>query len=268
VDLATSIADIIREMNRAFHAEDPAYDRVPDSRMAVEQYLLLYDSDEIDDFITADYQHARIALRLSSHNTRKQRHIIDELNRYIAQLQVAASGLSIRLTGHAVNYVNVANQMVDSQIWSFAAAVLMIGIVMIVSLKSLRIGLLSLVPNFFPVFLNFGLMGLFRISLDTGTVMIAAVALGIACDDTIHFLSRYQDLRSQGVPLMQALPQVLLNKGRAILLSSVILTVGFGVLIFGSFVPVMNFGILSAIIMSVALWADLVMLPALMIRKG
>ncbi|NLF24653.1 MAG: MMPL family transporter [Deltaproteobacteria bacterium] len=264
VDHVTSFADFIKEMNQAFHAEDPAYERLPDSRDAVEQYLLLYDSDETDDFITPDYRHARIALRLSSHNTRNQRQVIDELRRYIAQSH-ASSELSIRLTGHAVNYVNVANLMVDNQIWSFATAVLTIGFVMIVSLRSLSIGLLSLVPNFFPIFLNFGLMGLFRIPLDTGTVMIAAVALGIACDDTIHFLSRYLDLRKQGVSIMQALPQVISSQGRAIFANSVILTVGFGVLTFGSFVPVMHFGILSTIIMAIAMWADVLMLPALMI---
>jgi hypothetical protein len=124
-----------------------------------------------------------------------------------------------------------------------------------------------MIPNLFPILLNFGIMGLFNIPLDTGTALIAAVALGIAVDDTIHFLTDYQRRRAQGVPIMETLQGVIQDKGRAIISSSMILTIGFGVLVLSRFMPVVHFGLLCAVIMITALIGDLVLMPAMISQK-
>ena len=112
-------------------------------------------------------------------------------------------------------------------------------------------------------------MGLLQIPLDTGTIMVASVALGIACDDTVHFLFEYQEALRSGKNSQQAVQKVLVTKGRAIISSAVILSIGFGVLIFGSFIPVVHFGLLSAITMMCAIAGDMLLLPSiLLIRKN
>ena len=124
-----------------------------------------------------------------------------------------------------------------------------------------------MLPNLFPILLNFGIMGALDIPLDTGTALIAAVALGIAVDDTIHFLSEYQRGRAQGIAAPKVLASVIEIKGRAILSSSLILSLCFGVNMLSRFVPVIHFGLLCAVIMVTAVIADLVLLPAVILLK-
>ena len=135
----------------------------------------------------------------------------------------------------------------------------------ITALRSLVAGALSLIPNAFPIILNFGIMGLLGIPLNTSTALISVVALGIAVDDTIHFLTEYNRKRAANLPMREALQQSILDKGTAICASSLILVIGFGVLLFSSFVPTMSFGGLSAVIMITALIGDLIVLPAAML---
>lgn len=264
--LTISFPDFIQEMNQAFHSEDYKYYRIPESSDQIEQYLLLYDIDDILDFVSSDFSQARIAVRAKEHSSRKQAKLLQEIKNFVSQRRFKESGLEIVLTGRSVDFVNVAGHMIEDQVNSFGTAVLVIGVVMMLVLRSFAIGLFSLIPNLFPVLLNFGFMGAFGIPLDTGTVMIASVALGIACDDTIHFLSCYIANRRSGMTIAAATEQAVYVKGRAIIGSSLVLTLGFAVLILGSFVPVVHFGILSAVVMITALFGDLLLMPAVLYR--
>jgi hypothetical protein len=136
---------------------------------------------------------------------------------------------------------------------------------MIVTLHSVELGCISLIPNLFPVFLNFGVMGLLGFPLDTGTIMIASIALGIAVDDTIHFLSAYQKNCKRQPARSIALKRAFEQKGRAAVTTSVTFIFGFSILMCGNFVPVVSFGFLTCVVMIVALLADLYLLPALLL---
>lgn len=264
VDVTTSFLSFLKEMNKSFHNEDKEYYRIPDSEAEIEQYLLLYDGDDVRKFMTPAFDHARIAVRLSSHNSREEKEILRTIQGYMdGHLQ--GKGLEVRLTGSAVQYVNVATEMVDGQISSFGTATLVVGILMMCLLRSIGIGLLSLIPNIYPILLNFGIMGLVGINLDTGTIMVASIALGIAVDDTIHFLTKYQAKRRALVPIERAVEEVLLSKGRAIITSSIVLTLGFVVLIFSNFMPIVNLGLLTTLVMFIAMSGDLVLLPAMLV---
>jgi hypothetical protein len=108
-------------------------------------------------------------------------------------------------------------------------------------------------------------MGAVGIPLNNATAMIAAIALGMAVDNNIHFLSEYRDKRAAHLSVPQALTEIIVSKGRAMLSASIILTIGFGVLLLASFVPTIQFGVLSAIIMFVNVLDDLFFLPALIL---
>lgn len=265
VDVTTSFVDFMKDMNESFHDEDPEYYRIPESRKLVSQYLLIYDSEDIDDFVNSTYDHARIAARLSEHGSAGQERLIRKIREHIEDM--GHPGLDIRVTGWVIQNVVTIDTMVKGQVYSLSLAAGIISIIMFFVLRSLAIGCLSLIPNFFPIILNFGIMGAVGIPLNTATALIAAVALGIAVDDTIHFLSEYKRKREEGISVPDSLKLVTSVKGRAILSSSLILCVGFGVLVLSRFVPTVQFGMLCAIIMITAVIGDLVVLPSILLLK-
>ncbi len=265
IDKAVSFVDFIKDMNQSFHAEKPEFYSIPDSRELIAQYLLLYDADDIEDFINPDFDYARLSIRTARHSSSEKREIIDKIRKFIDGMD--HKEIEIRITGRSLKDVLVINALVSSQIYSLALATVIISVLLLIVFRSAALAALSLIPNMFPIILNFGVMGVMGIPLDTGTALIAAVALGIAVDDTIHFLTEYQERRAQGLLIPEALMHVIDTKGRAILSSSLILCVGFGVMVLSRFVPVVHFGLLCAIIMITAVIGDLVLLPAVILLK-
>jgi len=263
VDRTMSFVDFLKDMNESFHNENPEFYRIPDSRELVAQYLLLYDSDDIDDFITPNQDHARILIRIAEHSSAGQARIIAALQDFIDRQD--KGGLEVRITGRAVQDVNTIDTLVWGQVQSLTLAAAVIIVIMFLALRSLKTGALSLIPNTFPIVINFGIMGALGIPLDTATALISVVALGIAVDDTIHFLTEYNQARAAGLPIPEALHKVTMEKGKAICATSVILSMGFGVLLFSNFTPTASFGGLSALIMITAWIGDMVVLPAAML---
>lgn len=265
VDTTVSFADYIKEMNKSFHDEDPEFYVIPKQKNLIAQYLLLYDSDSIEDYINARFDHARILVRISESSSAKQSELIKKTQDFINNLEQDA--IQIRITGSVVQQVNVISALTKGLVSSLVLALGVICVIMLLVLRSVRIGLLSLIPNLFPLVLNFGIMGLLSIPLDTSTALISVVALGIAVDDTIHFLTEYNIQRKMGQSISASIEYALLNKGLAIITTSIILCIGFGVLVFSNFVPTLYFGFLSALVMLTALAGDIVLLPAIMLLK-
>ncbi|MCF6246260.1 MAG: MMPL family transporter [Desulfobacula sp.] len=261
VDKSLSFVDFIKDINQSFNNEEIEYYKIPKSKALISQYLLLYDSEDINDFINSMFDRARISLRLSEHSTRAQAKIISSISNYVKQFQ--SNDIEIRISGRALQDVNTIDALVAGQIYSLSAAVVIIILIMFFVLRSVPLGMLSIVPNIFPIVFNFGIMGLFGIPLNTATAIIAAVAIGIAVDDTIHFLSEFRWNLDQGKDVEEAIVDTIHYKGKAILLSSVILAIGFGVMIFSRFVPTINFGALTSIIMVAAVIGDLLILPSM-----
>jgi len=262
VDVVNSYVDFIKDIHQSFNNENEAFYAIPDSGPLISQYMLLYDSEDINDFINSDFNHARISARTHVYNSGDQRRLIEMLKQYISTID--NRGLEIRVSGRAVSDVVVIDSLVKGQIMSLSLAAGIIFIVMFFVLKSFKAGCLSIIPNLFPITLNFGIMGLFNIPLNTATSLISVVALGIAVDDTIHFLYEYKKQRDLGRNINDSLDRVMIRKGRAIISSSCILCIGFGVMIFSKFIPIVSFGVLSAVIMITAVVGDLVVLPAVL----
>lgn len=266
VDRTMSFVDFLKDMNESFHNENPEFHRIPENRELVSQYLLLYDSNDIMDFITTDQNHARILVRIAEHSSAGQFRIITALQDFIDSQDTR--GLDVRITGRAVQDVNTIDSLVWGQIQSLALAAAVITVIMFLALRSFTVGAWSLIPNIFPIVVNFGVMGAIGIPLDTATALISVVALGIAVDDTIHFLTEYNQARAVGLPIPEALHKVTMEKGKAICATSIILSMGFGVLLFSNFTPTASFGGLSALIMITAWIGDMIVLPAAMLVLG
>jgi hypothetical protein len=262
---AFSVVDFVRTFNKVLHDDDPAFDRIPETRQAVAQYLLLFEmtgeQEMLERFVNADYSYTRISARIRSLGSAGHTELIEHIEKY-ASTQIDPR-LKFETTGMVVLYASYTTALVKGQINSLIIAFFIITLMMIVHLRSLKIGLLSMVPNLMPVVLTIGVMGMMDISLNVATVMIACIALGIAVDDTIHYLSRYGEELRAGKSIDAAMERTIFGAGRGMIFTSLVITGGFFVLCFSSFHTNRAFGILTGITMITAVFADLLVLPVL-----
>lgn len=261
VDASLSVVDYFKQMNQAFHADDPRYYAVPASRRLVDQYLLLYDADDLEEYVNNAYTWTRLRVRVHGDESK----FIGQLLRGMTAIVSGpdTEGWRVDFLGEGVESSRTADSMIRSQIKNIAGAVLTIGLVMALVLRSAPMALLFLVPNLFPITLNFGIMATLGITVNTGTVLIASSAFGIVVDDTVHFFTRLKEFLDRGRPLAQALHDVTGEKGEAALSSAAILSAGFGVLMLGHFVPVVQYGFLNVVIMATGMIGDMFFLKSI-----
>jgi predicted RND superfamily exporter protein len=258
---STSVNTFIKQMNQAFHNNQDDHYRLPMDRNLIAQYLLLYDGKEMSYLINEQFNWARISYKINEHRSSEIKVLIDRLNGYFTE-QHADSGVTFEVTGKTSLVNKLVKSIVDSQISSLSFAILIIIGCLILFFKSVKLGLLSVIPNLFPIIINFGIMGFFNIPLNTATAIISAIAIGIAVDDTIHYLAHYQEKRASGVNKSDAALSAIKEKGTAIISTSLILTGAFAILCISNFVPTIHFGFLCSTIMISAILGDLAILPS------
>jgi predicted RND superfamily exporter protein len=261
-----SIVDILKDLNQAFHEDDPAYYRLPETRELVAQYLLLYETsggEEAEKYVSPDYRRASLELRLKLAPTSQTAELAAGIDAMLAANPLEAS--TIEMTGIGALWLKLMDYIVSSQIQGFTLAFLAIALMMIFIFRSLKTGLISMIPNLAPVVLTLGVMGWGGILLDYNKVTIAAVAIGIAVDDTIHMISRYRHEFLLCGNYQEALVTTMQDVGRALLITSVALVLGFLVFVFSVLAAKAMFGILLATSIVVALVADFLLMPALVL---
>jgi predicted RND superfamily exporter protein len=188
--------------------------------------------------------------------------IIDER---FSPLKLKYPDLEIVLTGTMATLMVVSDEIARSQFNGFALALLLISLIMIVTLGSLRGGLMGMIPNAIPAFLGFGLMGLFNIPLDTDTLLIAPVILGIAVDDTIHFMTHYRVELSKSKSVSVALESAIREVGQAVMFTTMVIGLGFAVLSFSDYLGMAKVGFFGSLSIFFALLCDLFLIPAIII---
>jgi len=173
-------------------------------------------------------------------------------------------GLDLHATGKFLLFQRMMDYVVLTFFKSITLAMILVGILMMILLRSVKLGLLSMAPNILPLFFGAAFMKLMGMQLNIGTALVASVTLGIAVDDTIHFLTNFYRLKKAGQDEDSAIKEIFTYTGMALIFTTVILVLGFGLFIFGDFIPNINFGLLCAMVLMSALLADLIFLPALL----
>ncbi|MBF0275034.1 MAG: MMPL family transporter [Nitrospinae bacterium] len=261
-----SLLDFIKKMNKVMHEDREEFYKIPDTREEVAQYLLLYSfsspDEDLTDIVDYNYRYTRISARVPIMNTSRSKELTQETKTFIKQ---ELPELSITLTGLAILFNALDIYILDSQITAFSTAFFLIFFMMILVFKSLKYGILSMIPNLFPVFAAAGIMGMFGIYLEFGTVMVACVVIGIGVDDSIHYLNRYLRKKRSGYSRRESIAFALHEAGKPIVFTSVILFFGFFVLLFGSFKINILFGLLVCVAILFALLADLFLLSSIML---
>ena len=167
-------------------------------------------------------------------------------------------------TGTAANVAILSEQLVGSMTSGLVAATAAMIVLCLVLFRSVRLTLIALWPNALPNLFVFGLMGLFGIPLNSGSAMVATIALGVALNDTVHFIMHYRHRRLEGEPVDAAVYDTFAEIGRPIVLTSVVMCLGFAMFLLSDFRPMYHFGLLGSIAMIAALVGDLVLLPCLL----
>ena len=232
---------------------------VPDSENDLKSFFLDYDG--ADNYLAKNYSLARVSARMVNIESSD----VDPIKEKIGVIynDVFGDDKGFYVTGTTFLALKVGKHLVSSLTKSFSIAFVIIFISIIILFRSLRLALISILPNMIPLMIAGGVMGFTGIKLRPSTAITFSIALGIAIDDTIHFLARLrQEMRDSG-DINKAIPTAIHTTGRAILSTTAILSIGFFVLTFSEFVPNHEFGIIATIIMIVALFGAILLLPAL-----
>ncbi len=269
VTKTVSLVDILRQTNRSLNGGQQSEYRLPESKEAIAQELFLYQMSlpqgmDVNNILTVKNDAIRVTVISSitdsatwTRTARKFEEIGEEL------------GLSVTVTGKTRLYQSMNGYVVQSFIESLLIAVVLVSFILILAFRSLKLGLLAMIPNIIPLIVGGAVLKLLGHSLDIGTVLVSSVCLGIAVDDTIHMLSNYLRRRREGRNAVDAVGMVLTHTGPALVVTTAVLVASFGMLGLGTFVPNVYFGIMTATILSAALITDLTFLPAvLLVRAG
>lgn len=262
---ALSLLRFHKQINQSLNYDNPEYFSLPTSRDMAAQFLFLYENtgpeEDLSDLKDFDERYLRLAVPFKNMDAKD---MTKELNAIRQDLNNQFSDLDIEITGGMVMN-NAQNNYVNTGMFrSFGIAILVIGISFIFLFRSIKYGIIALVPSVVPVLLTGGLISLAGVSLDLGTMIVGAMTIGIAVDDSIHLMSRYLLRRKQGLDVHQSISGALATTGKAVILTSIILVCGFSVMLLGSFVSYIYVGLFSAMIMTFALIGDLFFMPALL----
>jgi len=256
----SSLLDTIKRYSKIMNQKEV----IPESRELVAQYLLLYSMGlpqgmEITDQMDFDQRKLRITVLTNIVDNTKDMKMID-----FAKAWWAKTPYAMTLTGQTAMYAYMAKDVTATLIYSLSLTILIVSIMMLLIFKRLKILWILLLPNLLPVILVIGVMGWLGLTIDMGVAIAGAIIIGVAVDDTIHFLVKYFDARKRGLSMSDTFDEVLHYAGRAIFFTTIVLSLSFSIFAFSTFTPNQNFGTVTAIALILALIIDLLYLPALL----
>jgi predicted RND superfamily exporter protein len=269
VSSVDSITSIIKRLNKNLHANNEDWFKIPENRELAAQYLLLYELSlplglGLDDTIN----NSRSASRLTvSFDKADSIYILELEEKSLAWLKANAPAIHVdEGTGLDIVFANLTFRNIDSMMTGTSMALVLISFLLIFALRSLKIGLISLIPNIIPAVMAYGIWGMINGQIDTAVSVVVCLSLGIVVDDTVHFLSKYlRARREQNLDTKEAIRYAFKTVGNALLVTSAVLVGGFMVMQFSHFNPSNNMGMLLAITILMALLVDFLFLPPLLI---
>jgi len=269
VEHVYSFSDVMKRLNRNLHSENADYYRIPEDRDLSAQYLLLYELSlpyglDLNDRINIDKSATRVTATLGDVDSIDTRAFLDSTETWMQEN--LPDWMQTRPTSAAVMFTYIAGRNVNNMIRGTLIAISLISLILIVSLRSFRLGLLSLIPNGLPILGAFGAWALLVGEVGFSVATIASISLGIIVDDTVHLMSKYVRARSeQGLNAPDAIRYAFRNVGMAVIVNTAILSVGFLVLLASRFKINVDMGMLTAIAIAFALILDFLFLPALLL---
>ena len=262
------ITDTFRQINQSMHGDDPSAYRIPESQELAAQYLLLYELSLPQGLnLNNQIDRSRSATRVTvSAETLSSRELLELNSRAETWLEENTTRVAdVNSTGPAALFAFIGQRNIRAMMVGTMLVLAAISIILLFALRSLRLGVVSIVPNLVPALLGFGVWGLTVGQVGLSLSVVVAMTIGIVVDDTVHILSKYRRARHEcGQSSDEAVRYALDTAGQAVFTTTVVLVAGFLIFAFSPFVPTAQVGVLTAVIIGVALIADLSLLPALL----
>lgn len=260
-----SLATIVKETNKALHENKEAFYTIPKDANLVSQELLLFEnsgSDDLEDVIDSQFSQARVTIKLpwvdSIDALKVLTYVKEEVKKTFPDEKVATTGMVPLL-------INTFSNSIHSSVTSYTIAGIAITFMMMLILGSVRLGLISMIPNLTPIIMGLLIMYLGNMPLDMFTLLIGSIAIGLAVDDTIHFMHNFKRYYLESGDSAKAIEQTFFTTGKAMVITTLVLALGFYAYIAAYMSSVQNFGILTGSVIVFALIADLLLAPALMV---
>jgi uncharacterized protein len=262
---AWSVTTILKETNRALNENRKEFYAIPQNKKLIAQELLLFEnsgSDDIEDFTDSQFSKARMMVKVPFVNavayTKFLKTVDDHFQKIYPDVKITVTGMSALMFRTVVNAIASMSK-------SYIYALIVITILMILLIGRLRIGLLSMVPNLAPIITTLGIMGWLNIPMNLFTMLVGNIAIGLAVDDTIHFMHNFRRYFEESKDAKFAVMETLHTTGRAMLVTSCVLSIGFFIFMFATMVNLIHFGFLTGLAIILALLADYFIAPALLV---
>jgi len=266
-----AITNILKEIHQALNENNPKMYAIPDNGALIPQEFLLFEnsgSDDLEDVVDSRFQLARITIKVPWRDSLAYVPFIQEIEQRFAtafaDLDKAGKPVEVSTTGIMALFARILHATMYSAAQSYGIALGVISLMMILLIGNFRLGILAMIPNLGPILMVMGIMGWFSIPLDMFTMMVASIAIGLAVDDTVHFIYNFKRYYTESGDVRDAVGHTLHTAGRAMLTTSIVLSIGFFLFMFASMNNVFNFGLLVGLAIVFALIGDFFLAPALM----
>ncbi len=260
----SSIGDVVKEINQALNDNDASAYTIPNERPLIAQELLLFEnsgSDDLEDFVDSQFSTARFSMQLPYKPPSTYHDFIPSVD--AAFRRAFGPDVEIETTGFMALMAASVEAIAHSLFTSYALALAIITPLMMILIGTLRGGLASMVPNLAPIVLVLGFMGWYSVELDLFTLLIGSIAIGLAVDDTIHFMHNFYRYYRETGNTRSSVRRTLETTGVAMLVTSIVLTSGFFTYLFAEMNNLFWFGLLTGMSILLAFLADIVVSPAL-----
>tara|TARA_R110002073_G_scaffold52118_13_gene136072 strand:- start:1917 stop:4277 length:2361 start_codon:yes stop_codon:yes gene_type:complete len=268
VDNVLTVSDIFKRLNKNMHGDDPAMYRMPEDRNLSAQFLLLYEMSlpyglDLNNQINVDKSAVRLVATTENFTTNDLKALDQRASLWLKQ---NFSTQHLEASGPVMMFTFITERNIQSMLIGTTVALLLISLILMVALRSFKLGLISLVPNLVPVIMTFGVWAIFVGQVDVAATIVTATSLGVVVDATVHFLSKYlRAQREKNLNTEDAVRYAFANVGVALFATSLILIAGFAVLTWSTFRLNASMGQLTALAIAAALLADFLLLPALLL---
>lgn len=261
-----SMNDILKETNQALHENDPNFYTIPNEKALVAQELLLFEnsgSDDLEKIVDSKFSKTRISFKIPWLEVLDTERLSDDIyNRFKKEFDGIAE---ITVTGMSPLMGKAVSASIRSMTRSYIVAALVISLMMIVLVGDTKLGAISMIPNMLPIIIVMGIMGAFNVFIDLNALMICSIAIGLVVDDTMHFMYNYRKYYEKLGDAKEAVRETFLTTGRALMITTLVLTANFFVLLGGTFTSTNKFGFFSGLVILMALAANFIVTPALMV---
>ncbi|MDH5477303.1 MAG: efflux RND transporter permease subunit [Nitrospinota bacterium] len=260
-----SLADMVKEINQALHANDPEYYRIPRDKALIAQELLLFEnsgSDDLEDMVDSQFSKARIMVKIPWQDAYIYGEFLKPLERALNEMY--AGKAQVTVTGLSPMFSSTLAATILSAAQSYLIAVVAITLMMILLIGDFKLGLIAMIPNLTPIVMALAMIKILGMPLDMFTMLTGSIALGLAVDDTIHFMHNFRRYHHEEGDVPEAVRQTLLGTGRAMLATTIVLSTGFFIFMFAEMHNLINFGLITGFAIIMALLADFLLAPALM----